>query len=56
MGGWRKKATGLCFYHAQTQTDYSVGPDDKVHIVVTGKLSLVLNKVFTSRRLNSRAI
>ena len=56
MGGWRKKATGLCFYHAQTQTDYSVGPDDKVHIVVTGKLSPVLNKVFTSRRLNSRAI
>lgn len=36
LGGWRKKSDGLCFYHAQTQTDYTVGPDDRPRLLSTG--------------------
>lgn len=33
LGGWRKKSNGLCYYHAQTQTDYTVGPGDRIRIL-----------------------
>lgn len=33
LGGYRWKPTGVHFYHAATQTDYSVAPDNKVHII-----------------------
>lgn len=37
LGGWRKKHSGLCCYHAQTQTYYTVGEDDLVRVYTPGK-------------------
>ena len=33
LGGYRWKPTGVHFYHAATQTDYSVAPDNTVRII-----------------------
>jgi hypothetical protein len=37
LGGWRRKNNGTCYYHAQTQTDYTVGSDDRLRIITPGK-------------------
>ena len=39
LGGWRRKNNGTCYYHAQTQTDYTVGSDDRLRIITPGKKS-----------------
>lgn len=37
LGGLRKKSNGVCLYHAQTQTDYTVGPDDRPRLLMNSK-------------------
>ena len=44
LGGWRKKTSGLCFYHAQTQTNYSFGPDDRLQTIETGNGGILAEK------------
>ncbi|EFX87215.1 hypothetical protein DAPPUDRAFT_312639 [Daphnia pulex] len=39
LGGWRRKNNGVCYYHAETQTDYTVGPDDRLRILTPGPRS-----------------